>query len=121
MDLSECRLCGRVIAAGENKVCPDCRIKLGELYGSVHEYMRDHKDEDFDIEKLSEEMNVDPIYIKTLVDLGYIEAVIKKKGMNTEQRQKLATALTNELDKFHLNRPKVTTYGGEIYARKRDK
>lgn len=118
MNLRQCKLCGKITTA-DSGICSDCVKDLGELYGSVHEYMRDHKDEKFDMEKLSEGMNINPLYIKALVDLGYIKAVISEEDKTHEQRHKLAEAFSQELGKFQ--KPKITTYGGEIYARKRDK
>ena len=120
MRLRQCKLCGKITTA-DSGICSDCVKDLGELYGSVHEYMRDHKDEKFDMEKLSEGLDIDPVYIKALVDLGYIEAIIpEEEDMNQKQRHKLAEAFSKELGKFQ--KAKITTYGGEIYARKqRDK
>lgn len=118
--LMECWLCRRLFNSAGQKICPDCIKKLDSLYGSVHEYMRDHKDEDFDMDKLAEDMEINPAYIKALVDLGYIEAVIRTEdGKEQDRKQKLAAAFSQELEK--MQKDKITTYGGVIYSRERKK
>ena len=116
MPLMKCRLCGRVFTSGgRNNVCPMCIKRLEELYGFVHEYMRDHEDEEFDAYKLSEAMEANLADIQALVDLGYIERDIGLYGTRETARSKLANAFSSELDKMERNKP--TTYGGDIYAR----
>ncbi len=96
-------------------ICPRCLRRLGELYGRVHEYMRDNEDEDFDINTLADDMDESPADIQALVDLGYIERDLSKYGANDTDRKKLAQAFSHELDK--MQREKTMFYGGEIYAR----
>ena len=117
MTLRKCRLCGKVFAVGSPQYCGDCIKELGELYNFVHRYMRDHDDETFDIEKLSGDMNIDPAYIKALVDLGYIESKEKHDNIDENRRKKLAAAFNEELEK--MQKEKVMFYGGEVYARKK--
>lgn len=118
MPLMECRLCGRVFTEGGRKnVCPKCLRRLGDLYAEVHEYMRDHEDEEFDIDRLAEDMDANPVDIQALVDLGYIERDLGLYGHRDTERKKLAEAFSHELDKM---KKKVTTYGGEIYSRERE-
>ena len=117
MGLKKCRLCGKVFAIGSAKYCGDCIKGLSKLYGSVHEYMRDHYDETFDIEKLSEGMNVDPAYINALVDLGYIDSTIRQDNIDENRRKQLAAAFNSELEK--MQKDKAVFYGGEVYSRKK--
>ena len=120
MPLTKCRLCGMLFTnGGRNNICPLCIRRLDELYGSVHEYMRDHEDETFDIYTLSEAMDANIADIQALVDLGYIERDLGLYGKRETQRSKLANSLSREIDK--MNRNKLTTYGGEIYARSYDR
>ena len=116
MPLTKCRLCGKIFTdGGRDNVCPLCLRRLGDLYGEVHEYMRDNEDEDFDVYKLAEALNVSTADIQALVDLGYIERDLALYGKNETDRSKLAEAFSAEIDK--MNRNKLTTYGGDIYAR----
>ncbi|MBQ2616044.1 MAG: hypothetical protein IJG51_11240 [Synergistaceae bacterium] len=117
MALIECKLCRRIYNGFEGqRVCGECIRRLEEIYGHVHEYMRDNQDRDFDLETLADEMEISPVDIQALVDLGYIERDLQtysrdKKGT----RQKLAEAINNEVEK--LKRNNITTYGGVVYAR----
>ena len=112
----KCRLCGKIYTnGGRDNVCPICLRRLGDLYGEVHEYMRDNEDEEFDVYKLAESLGVSTADIQALVDLGYIERDLAMYGKNETDRTKLAQAFSAELDK--MNRNKLTTYGGDIYAR----
>ncbi|MBQ4431791.1 MAG: hypothetical protein II877_09825 [Synergistaceae bacterium] len=116
MALTECRLCRRIYNGFEGqRICGDCIRRLEEIYGRVHEYMRDNQDRDFDLETLADEMEISPVDVQALVDLGYIERDLQtysrdKKG----SRQKLAEAINAEAEKLRRN---ITTYGGVVYAR----
>ncbi len=116
MPLMKCRLCGKIFTdGGRDNVCPICLRRLGDLYAEVHEYMRDNDDEEFDVYRLAEAMEVSTADIQALVDLGYIERDLTLYGTRDTDRSKLASAFSAELDKMH--RRKLTTYGGDIYAR----
>lgn len=118
MPLNECKLCRKIYNGFEGqKICPACVRRLEEIYGRVHEYMRDNADKDFDIDTLADEMEISPIDVQALVDLGYIERDLQtysrdKKG----SRQKLAEAISGEVEKLKRN---ITTYGGVIYSREK--
>ncbi|MBQ7544227.1 MAG: hypothetical protein IJT02_04705 [Synergistaceae bacterium] len=120
MPLLQCRLCGRIYTeGGRDRVCPRCLRRLGDLYGSVHEYMRDHEEERFDIYKLAEGVGADLADIQALVDLGYIERDLGLYGTRETERSRLAQAFTTELER--MSKSKLTTYGGDIYARGHDR
>ena len=116
MALVECKLCRRIYNGFEGqRICANCIRRLEEIYGHVHEYMRDNQDKNFDLETLADEMDISPVDIQALVDLGYIERDLQtysrdKKGT----RQKLAEAIHAEAEKLKRN---ITTYGGVLYAR----
>ncbi len=118
MPLNECKLCRKIYNGFEGqKICPACVRRLEEIYGRVHEYMRDNADKDFDIDTLADEMEISPVDVQALVDLGYIERDLQtysrdKKG----SRQKLAEAINGEVEKLKRN---ITTYGGVIYSREK--
>ena len=116
MPLMECRLCGKIYTQGGRQgVCPECLKRLGDLYSLVHEYMRDHEEEKFDVSTLADDMGVSAVDIQALVDLGYIERDMQLYGTRETARKKLADAFGQELDK--MEKKKLMTYGGEIYSR----
>lgn len=120
MALIECRLCRRIYNGFEGqRICGNCIRRLEDIYGRVHEYMRDNQDKNFDLDTLADEMDISPVDIQALVDLGYIERDLQtyskdKKG----SRQKLAEAINAEAEKLRRN---ITTYGGVLYARESHK
>ena len=115
--LTECKLCRRIYNGLEGqRICGDCIRRLESIYGRVHEYMRDNQDKNFDLDMLADEMEISPVDIQALVDLGYIERDMQTYSRDkTGTRQKLAEALNVEVEK--LKRNNITTYGGMIYAR----
>lgn len=116
MSLMRCRLCGKIFSeGGKNNICPQCIKRLNDMYGLVHEYMRDHEEEDFDIYKLAEDVGVSTADIQALVELGYIERDLGLYGKNETDRSRLAHAFQAELDK--MRKEKTVFYGGEIYSR----
>ena len=116
MPLIECKLCRRVYNGFEGqRICGHCIQRLENIYGRVHEYMRDNQNKDFDLDTLADDMDISPVDIQALVDLGYIERDMQtysreKKG----SRQKLAEAINAEAEKLKRN---ITTYGGLVYER----
>ena len=117
MALIECRLCRRIYNGFEGqRICGNCIRRLEDIYGRVHEYMRDNQDKNFDLDTLADEMDISPVDIQALVDLGYIERDLQTYGREKKgTRQKLAEAISGEVEK--LRRNNITTYGGVIYAR----
>ena len=121
MGLVRCRLCGLLYEAGgrNQRICRNCLQRLEELYGRVHEYMRDNEDEDFDIYTLADALDISTADVQALVDLGYIERDLQTYGKNKKgTREELAEKINGELEK--MKRP-PTTYGGVIYSRDKDK
>lgn len=121
MPLVKCRLCGNLYNSngGGIRVCKNCMRRIDSLYGHVHEYMRDHEDDDFDIYTLADALNISTADVQVMVDLGYIERDLQTYGKDKKgSKEKLAQELNNELDKMRRN---VTTYGGVIYGREREK
>ena len=122
MGLVKCRMCGMLYESGQqsHRICRRCRQRLEELYGRVHEYMRDNEDEDFDIYNLADAMDISTADVQALVDLGYIERDLQTYSKNKKgSREVLAAKLNNELEK--MKRENVTTYGGVVYSRDKEK
>jgi len=118
MELKKCRLCGNVYRANDSdsyRICRACKHRLDDLYGRVHEYLRDNEDEDFDIYELGEAMGISTADIQALVDLGYLERDLKTYGgRGATDREKLAEAFSNELTKM---KKAPVSYGATIYGR----
>lgn len=71
----------------------------------------------FDIEELSDAMDIPARDIQILIELGYLERDIQTYGKDLSPRQKLALELGEEIDRMKA-RYELTTYGGIIYKRK---
>ena len=117
MEITGCKLCGRIVNAEGTKICRNCMHRLERVYSKVHNHMRDNPDETFDIEKLSEDLDVNPADIQMLIELGYIDREIQINSERERARRELAGALANELENM---KKKVTSYGGAKYARGSD-
>ena len=121
MALVKCKLCGTLYnqsSTNGHRICRNCMRRLEELYGHVHEYMRDNDEENFDIYTLADAMDISTADVQALVDLGYIERDLQTYSKNKKgNRQQLAEKLNNELDK--MRKESVTTYGGVVYAREK--
>ena len=101
------------------RICRNCLQRLEELYGRVHEYMRDNEDEEFDIYTLADAMEISTADVQALVDLGYIERDLQTYGKNKKgTREELAEKFNGEVAKMKRT---PTTYGGVIYARDKEK
>ena len=121
MGLVKCRMCGMLYESGQQtyRICRKCQQRLEELYGRVHEYMRDNEDEDFDIYNLADAMDISTMDVQALVDLGYIERDLQTYSKHKRgSREVLAAKLNNELEKMKKG---ITTYGGMIYSRDKEK
>ena len=70
MNITGCKLCGRLVSADGTRICRNCMHRLEKEYSEIHNYMRDNQDEAFDIERLSEELDINPADIQTLIELG---------------------------------------------------
>ena len=123
MNITGCKLCGRIVNAEGTKICPNCMHRLQKVYSQIHNYMRDNSEEKFDIERLSEELDVNPADIQMLIELGYIDRRLAEDSRTESARKKIAGMLSgHEFDEEDDDgkRRKIMTYGGEKYARGMD-
>ena len=138
MGLFKCKLCGKVYAtsymSGKRNLCVDCFMRLEDMYTDfrIHDYIRDHGlEENFDIEVLAHELNINPRNIELLYKLGFFDRDIQVYTRN-EHRKELAEELEQEMEKISrsmnpeqeqrkspLSRKKFISYGKRIYGRKR--
>ncbi|MBQ6112387.1 MAG: hypothetical protein IJL01_08350 [Synergistaceae bacterium] len=79
--------------------------------------MRDNPYETFDIEKLAEDLDINPADIQMLIELGYIDREIERNSKLKEARRQLAGAFNDELE--DMKKKKSTAYGAR-YARGSD-
>ena len=118
MDITGCKLCGRIVNASGTQICRNCMHRLEREYSDIHNYMRDNQDETFNIERLSEDLDINPADIQMLIELGYIDREIQRNSERERERKELAGMFANELE--DMKKKKVTTYGGAKYARGSD-
>lgn len=125
MALMSCKLCGRAFNSEGRKVCNDCMMRLEQVYSQAHEYLRDNEDEKIDTKKLADAMDVDPRDVQELVEMGWLERIMPSsydddddynEGSQEKRRQRQFQEFSGELEKMKTRR-KMTTYGGDIYAR----
>ncbi len=120
--------------SGKRNLCVDCFMRLEDMYTDfrIHDYIRDHGlEENFDIEVLAHELNINPRNIELLYKMGFFDRDMQVYTRN-EHRRELAEELEQELDKIRrsmnpeqeqqkspLSRKKFISYGKRIYSRKR--
>lgn len=118
MPLMSCKLCGKAFVSEGLKVCSDCMHRLEDVYYRAHDFLRDSNDDKLDAKHLADEMGVDPRDIQELIEMGWLERDLeiysRKKGT---RRQRQYEEFSEELEKMK-EKSKVTSYGGEIYARR---
>ncbi len=117
MDITGCKLCGRIVSAEGNRICPNCMHRLQKVYSQIHNHLRDNQEEKFDIESLSEELDVNPADIQMLIELGYIDRRLAEDSRTESARRKIAGMLLEDED---AKRRRIMTYGGAKYARGSD-
>ena len=123
MPLHPCNLCGKIFTSSGGRTCSACHSRLDELYPRVRSYLRDNPKEDFNVEMIAEEMEVDIRDIQALLDLGYLDRDIgRQASAETAKRQKLAKEFEDSLkqmkDASVKSKPTVT-YGQQRYGDKK--
>lgn len=131
MALGTCRLCRKIFTPESGKVgsrvCPDCRERLDSLYTEVRDYLRDHSKDEFNVERVAEELHADIRDVQELVDLGYLNRDVSDEPRTYDpERQKLVKAFEASIDKLKASAAaaaafKPTSYGQEIYGEKQKK
>ncbi len=119
MSLIACKSCGKVFDSETSKrdFCIDCLRRLENIYSKIHEFIKNSSEKNFEIDYLSEAVDVDPKDIQKLIELGYIERDIQTYGRDLSDRQKLALEFEQAIEKLN-EKIRITTYGGKIYKRK---
>ena len=123
--LSMCKLCGKIFdpfsVPGDKGICNKCYSRLDEMYSKVHEFIRDNNDEErFSPEHIAEATGLSLDNIKLLFSMGYIERDMQTWSKIPSERAALAKKFEQALN-YLIEKYKLTTYGGEIYMRKKHK
>ena len=119
MSLTACKSCGKIFDSQISKrdFCIDCLRRLENLYNRIHKFIKNSKEKNFDIDYLSDELEIDAKDIQELIELGYIERDIQTYSRDLSDRQKLALEFEQAVEKLN-EKMRITTYGGKIYKRK---
>ena len=75
MALLMCKSCKRAFISGlpNEAVCPECMIKLKELYMKVHNFLRDHEKQAYTIYEVGNILNINKKDLEGLVASGLID------------------------------------------------
>ena len=88
MDLITCKLCGRLFSAARGKICITCLDEVDSMYPKVREYLRDHSQESFNLERISEDMGFDIRYVQALLELGYLDRGLPGEFPTEDEKQR---------------------------------
>lgn len=99
--IRNCRVCGRVyMHINGPQLCENCRETLDDIYFRARDEIRNApKGEKFDNLKLSERLDVDPVFIQILVEEGLFD---KEEAWQDDpvSRKNLADQFAKELEKM---------------------
>ena len=74
MGLLQCGICRRVFVNAPNeRICPQCAVRLNELYPVVRDFLRDHKKDRYTAQDISEILGLDLLDVQELVHLGFLD------------------------------------------------
>ena len=126
MPLLSCRLCGKIFTSAGGRTCPACLARLDELYPKVREFLRDNPKAEFNVETLSDELDVDIRDVQALVDMGYLDRDLDRSARSEDaNRQQLAKEFENSLKQMkaassHHDAAKnaAASYGQQRYGEK---
>ncbi|MCL2010945.1 MAG: hypothetical protein FWG71_10450 [Synergistaceae bacterium] len=127
MPLLSCRLCGKIFTSSGGRTCSACHARLDKLYPRVREYLRDNPSVGFNVEMVSEALEVDIRDVQGLVDLGYLSRDIgRQTDVDTLRRQKLAQEFESSLKQMRdtsdqrgdVGKSSAASYGQQRYGDK---
>ena len=120
MYLITCKLCGRLFSAARGKICITCLDEVDSMYPKVREYLRDHSQESFNLERIAEDMNFDIRYVQALVELGYLDRALPGEAPDEEEKKRkqlLLNELQASLNSSPMGRGDKTA--GKMYGQQR--
>ena len=82
MALVVCKLCKKAFISGlqEEEFCPDCVVRLRELYPSVRNFLRNHDGELHTAQEVGKLMNIALEDVSALVSMGFLEFRVNREG-----------------------------------------
>jgi hypothetical protein len=74
MALISCKICGRLFNSLRGELCTRCLDEVEAVYPRLREYIREQpKKEPLYIERIAKVMQLDVLFIESLVDMGYLD------------------------------------------------
>lgn len=93
MTLITCKICGRLFNSLRGELCTRCLDRIEAVYPRIREYIRERPmQESLSIEGIATVMQLDPLYIKSLVEMGYLDQYadrFKSEKEEDEQKKKV--------------------------------
>ena len=120
MNLITCKLCGRLFSSARGKICIACLEEVDNMYPKVREYLRDHSQESFNLERISEDMDFDIRYVQALVELGYLDRNLPGESPNEEEKKRKQLLLSElQASLNSSSAPKSDKMTGKMYGQQR--
>ena len=122
MKLMICDICDKNFPSAGRRICPACLKSLDELYLKVHQFLRVNTDTIFNIENLSEILEINARKIQALVDMGYLGR--SSDGIDNKKRLNLLKELEDTIKQMKdivASSNIKTTYGVERYGVRENK
>ena len=90
------------------------------MYPKVREYLRDHSQESFNLERISEDMDFDIRYVQALVELGYLDRNLPGESPNEEEKKRKQLLLSElQASLNSSSAPKSDKMTGKMYGQQR--
>jgi len=89
MALVTCKICGRLFNSPCGELCTRCLDGIEAVYPRIREFIREQpKKESLSIERIAKVMQLDPLYIKSLVEMGYLDQYADRLKSEKEEEEK---------------------------------
>ena len=87
MALLVCKSCKKAFISSlqEENFCPDCVIRLRELYPSVRNFLKNHCEEAYTTQDVSRIMGIELRDVDSLVSMGLLERRKSHKARNSDK------------------------------------
>jgi hypothetical protein len=90
-----CKSCKKAFISGlqEDDFCPDCLVRLRELYPSVRSFLRNHGEEAYTAQSLGKIMGIAIEDVESLVTMGFLEYRENRKAASSDKGSLYARSL----------------------------
>jgi cell division septum initiation protein DivIVA len=119
MEMTTCRVCGKIFGAMTGSVCPSCSKLLDIVYDKARNYLRDNPKVKVQAKSLAEAINEDVKLVEMLVVEGRFDSNGPAEPMESEsekRRKKLLEELQKNLE-TPARREAQVTYGSSKHSR----